>query len=438
MLPIVEFPSVVSRYAAQFDSLFENAQQRQHFREYVSGLILAEQPTVQAINALFVEHHDQSTLNKFLTQASWDEQALNSCRVQLEKEAVLRAGLSARHGYLIVDDTFAHHVGQQMELIAKLWDHAEQRYCWAHDLVTSFYVNDAQRFPVNFRLWLQFKEKEERKALMAQRAALGAHPTLEQQRAYVRTLIGFGSRQQAYRTKQQLAAELVSDAVQHELPFATVLFDSWYLHTQLLDVIEDHHKDWIGGLPKGRLVKWQGEWLQVQAYLKTIPAQAYRRVAIGAQTYWVFSKVLDVKSLQRRVRLVASYDNPELTGEPKLLVTNRKDWEATHILTSFSYRWPTETFNEDAKQHLGLEAYQLRKVVGIKRHWYLVFLAYSFLRLDAQQSRLLKVVTAGLETTGQRCRATAQEMVQTLVLWLYKQFCAEQSTADILQVLCPA
>src|SRR5713226_2127869 len=120
MLPIVEFPGVVTRYAVEFDSFFDNAQQRQHLREYVSGLILAEQPTVQAINALFVEHNDQSSLNKFLTQASWDEQALNSRRVHLEKEAVVRAGLSSRHGYLIVDDTFAHHVGQHMELIAKL------------------------------------------------------------------------------------------------------------------------------------------------------------------------------------------------------------------------------------------------------------------------------------------------------------------------------
>lgn len=438
MLPIVTFPSVVTRYASKFDPLFANAQQRQHFREYVSGLIVAEQPTVQAINGLFVEHNDQSALNKFLTQAAWDEQALNTRRVQLEKEALQRAIVSARHGYLVVDDTLAHHVGQQIELIAQLWDHAEHRYSWAHNLVTSFYVNGAHQFPVNFRLWLQFQAKAERHALLTQRAALAQSPTLDQQRAYLQALICFGTRQQAYRTKQQLAAELVSDAVAQALPFTTVLFDSWYLHTPLLDTIAAHHKDWIGGLPKDRLVQWQGEWLQVQAYLKTIPAQAYRPVQIGLQTYWVFSKVLDVKSLQRRVRLVASYDNLALKGEPKLLVTNRKDWEATHILTSFGYRWPTETFNADAKQQLGLEAYQLRKVVGIKRHWYLVFLAYSFLRLDAEQSRLLKVVTTGLETTGQRCRATAHEMVQALVTWLYKQFTAQQSATAIMQILSRA
>ena len=435
MLPILDFPSVVAHYADHFDSLFANAQQQQHFREYVSGLILADKATVEAINGLFVTSNDQSALNKFLTHAPWDEEALNRRRLQLERDALQRASASAQQGYLIVDDTFAHHVGQQIEWIAKLWDHSEHRYTWAHNLVTSFYVNRAQRFPVNFRLWQQFQEKAEKQHLRILAAGLACAPTLADRHAYLVALLEFRVRQQTYRTKQQLAQELVADAVCHALPFATVLFDGWYLHRDLLATIEQHHKDWIGGCPKDRLVDWQGRWIQLQAYVKTIPASAYRRYLVAGRSYWVFTKVLTVKSLQRRVRLVASYDNAALQGEPKWLATNRKDWEPTKILTSFLYRWPTETFNEDAKQHLGLEDYQLRKIVGIKRHWYLVFTAYSLLRLDAEQSRLLKVVTAGLETTGERCRAVAQEMVRTLVLWIYKRVKEEQSATPILHAL---
>jgi SRSO17 transposase len=423
MLPILEFPSVVTRYADHFDSLFHNSQQQQHFREYVSGLILAEQATIDAMHSLFVERNDQSALNKFVTQAVWNEEELNRRRVQLEVQSLQRDKLTAPRGYLIIDDTLTHHVGQHIQLIAKLWDHAEQRYTWAH------------RFPVNFRLWSQFQEKEERQSLLTWRTALGSAPTRAYVQAYLLALIRFQARQRAYHTKQELGQELVRDAAAQALPFATVLFDGWYLHLGLIEAIEQCHKDWIGGLPKDRLVDWQGRWVQVQAYLKTIPSEAYRRYEIQGTPYWVFTKALEVKSLKRRVRIIASYDNADLRGEPKLRVTNRKDWEPTKILTSFLYRWPTETFNEDAKQHLGLEDYQLRKIVGIKRHWYLVFLAYSLLRLDAEQSRLLKVVTAGLETTGQRCRATAQEMVRTLVLWAYKQAIGEKSAAQILQAL---
>lgn len=264
MLPILEFPSVVTRYANHFDALFHNPQQQQHFREYVSGLILADQATIDTINQLFVERNDQSALNKFVTQAVWDEQELNRRRLQLEVQSLQRDGLTAQHGYLIIDDTLTHHVGQQIQLIAKLWDHAEQRYTWAHNLVTSFYVNGAHRFPVHFRLWTQFQEKEERKQLLAWRTALGSMPTLARLHAYLLALIRFQTRQRCYRTKQALGQELVRDAVAQALPFATVLFDGWYLHLGLIEAIEQGHKDWIGGLPKDRLVDWQGRWVQVQ------------------------------------------------------------------------------------------------------------------------------------------------------------------------------
>jgi len=250
MLPILEFPSVVTRYANRFDSLFHNSQQQQHFREYVSGLILADKATVDAINSLFVDSNDQSALNKYLTQATWDEQALNARRVQLELESLQRDGRTARAGYLIIDDTLAHHVGQSIQFIAKLWDHSEHQYVWAHNLVTSFYVNGTHRFPVNFRLWIQFQEKVERKHLHAQRAALGVTPTREQLLRYVLTLITFQSRQQHFRTKHKLGQQLVEDAVTHGLPFSTVLFDGWYLHLDLIETIEQKRKDWIGGFPR--------------------------------------------------------------------------------------------------------------------------------------------------------------------------------------------
>jgi SRSO17 transposase len=91
MLPILDFPSIVTHYAAHFDPLFANTQQQQHFREYVSGLILADKATVEAINSLFVTSNDQSALNKFLTHAPWDEEALNRHRLQLERDALQRA-----------------------------------------------------------------------------------------------------------------------------------------------------------------------------------------------------------------------------------------------------------------------------------------------------------------------------------------------------------
>ena len=50
---------------------------------------------------------------------------------------------------------------------------------------------------------------------------------------------------------------------------------------------------------------------------------------------------------------MASYEDKVKPNRlPDFYATNRKDWEVKRILTTYLDRWPTETFNEDAKGNL--------------------------------------------------------------------------------------
>ena len=60
-----------------FAYVFSTDEQRKHFREYVTGLTADDEATVTAITILFLDKNDQSALNRFLTQAQWDECTLN-------------------------------------------------------------------------------------------------------------------------------------------------------------------------------------------------------------------------------------------------------------------------------------------------------------------------------------------------------------------------
>ena len=148
-LPIVQFPSVVVNNLAYFAPVFTTEEQVRHFCEYVTGLIAGDKATIAAINALFLNKNDQSALNKFLTQATWDERELNYQRVQLELARLQRRPVSSQAGRLILDDTLAHHTKCSIEGLAYLKDHALGQYVWAHDVVTSYYVNRADQFPVD-------------------------------------------------------------------------------------------------------------------------------------------------------------------------------------------------------------------------------------------------------------------------------------------------
>ena len=230
MLPIVGFPQIVEQQASWFESVFTTDEQRKHFREYVTGLIAGDEATVTAINSLFLDRNDQSALNKFLTQAKWDEHELNRRRVRMELARLRRRRVSPKAGRLILDDTLAHHTRCSIEWLSHLWDHAEQRYVWAHDVVTSYYVNRSDQFPVDFRLWYQFQAKKEKKRLSQAAQILSTRPTLDGYRQRLVELLIFRIRQELHHTKTTLGADLVRSAVAMNLPFGVVVFDSWFLH----------------------------------------------------------------------------------------------------------------------------------------------------------------------------------------------------------------
>ena len=436
-LPIVQFPNVVVNNLAYFAPVFSTEEQVKHFCEYVTGLIAGDKATITAINELFLNKNDQSALNKFMTRAIWDEREMNRLRVQLELVRLHRRPVSSRAGRLILDDTLAHHTECSMEGLAYLKDHALKRYVWAHDVVTSYYLNRADQFPVDFRLYLQFRKKRELATLREAAAILATSPTLEGYHQYLVDLLSFYQRQQTFRTKIQLAADLVREAVRWGLPFDVVLFDSWFNRKPLINAIEEERKDWVGGCPKNRKVLFQNRWTQLQEFIRTIPAEGYHPYRIGEHVYWAFTKVLPMEYLdRRRVRIVASYrDTLDLSKLPNFYNTNRKDWEAKRILTTYCDRWPTDTFNQDVKGNLGFEDYQLRKLRGIRRHWYLSFVAYSLLGDQGPPGRSRWAVRGQYESTGQRCHAVVDELLGYLVHWIAQQLQQGGSPELILQTL---
>jgi hypothetical protein len=184
-------------------------------------------------------------------------------------------------------------------------------------------------------------------------------------------------------------------------------------------------------------VLFKNRWTQLQEFSRTLPAEAYRPFKINDRLWWAFSKVMPMDCLQRqRVRILAAYaDELNLSQTPTFYATNRLDWEAKRILTTYLDRWPTETFNEDVKEHLGFEDYQLRRLRGIKRHWYLSFVAYSLLGDQGLPGHARWSVRGQFQSTGQRCHAVADELLGFLVHWIAQQLAEGRSPNTLLQTL---
>src|SRR3954470_24251868 len=106
---IIEFPQVVRDALAQYGDLFANECQRRHFAEYLTGLMVAERKTVLGIHDEFARTTDQSCLNRFLTEAGWDVEAVNRRRLEL-----LQSDPSTRYsdqGVIPIDNTLVDRTG---------------------------------------------------------------------------------------------------------------------------------------------------------------------------------------------------------------------------------------------------------------------------------------------------------------------------------------
>ncbi|MGH2638261.1 MAG: hypothetical protein ACRDF4_03095, partial [Rhabdochlamydiaceae bacterium] len=79
-----------------------------------------------------------------------------------------------------------------------------------------------------------------------------------------------------------------------------------------------------------------------------------------------------------------------------------------------------EGFHRDAKQSLGLEDYQMRKIQGVKRNVSMVFFAYILLQLGSGFDIIMKNLKANLRTIGSRCRMAGTEILSSLVRFVLK------------------
>ena len=368
----------------------------EHFKRYVLGLMVSENLTVEGINRIFIQAGHPSSLNRFLTAGIWKQHDVNDARIDILRTQ----GDLGGKGWLAIDDTLTHKTGKKMEGVGIFWDHSEKRYVLAHNIVTAEFVNpQGDSHPLDFRLYL----KEE---LCREKGI-------------------------PFRTKIELAQEMVDDALQRGLEIQGALFDNWFASKDFIKFLRVKGLHWVTRLKSGRNIKIRGRFVAISEFAGTLPRESFRKVQVGDRIYQIFSKAVDLKGVGQ-VRVLISYDNEEFSGSPAYFATDQIRWEGTRILKTYSKRWNIETFFRDSKQNLGLEDYQLRDLRGIKRHWYLIFLAYSL-----QVSGLFgmnRKPRRGSPTLGELITRTTRNVFSGLVEWITLQLNRGRSHDDICRI----
>ena len=437
-LPIIKPAPIVVTHTAVFRDLFENKRQFRHFQNYLTGLTVLSNKSMANIARCILDSADKTNLSRFLSEANWSDEKVNDRRIEYLLERTKSVRKKSADSRLVLDDTLCEHVGSLFEYIDRHYNHGDDTYPLAHNLVTSHYVSGAVRFPVDLRQYRRYEEVTQWEQFVQKHFPDREIPKHKKERTKFHKEIDpellkdpdFQALHAQFQTKIALGTELIQKALERGMPFETVLFDGWYLAPDLVQTIEAQHKDWISILKKNRKLETnsftlknaegepialEGPHIKVEELVPLIPHNAFQKLEIDQKLYWCFTLAVRIPGLGK-VRIVISFENADLTGTYVTLVTNRADWNATQIIRVYLQRWPIETFYQDSKQLLGLDEYRMRSAEAIRKHWCLVFVVYSCLHLDCLPLSLKQGLELPIKTIGEACRQQGQALIQALIL----------------------
>ena len=384
MPAIVQFPTVVKEALQEFGPFFANQPERQHFAEYLTGLIIAHKKNVSAINREFAVTTDQSCLNRWITQAKWDQEAFNQQRLNwLQKSPDTRY---SPQGVIPIDNVLIDHAGKFIEDAGWFWDHAEKRNKIAHDYIIVNYVcNSGKHYPLEF---YRFVKKEQ---------------CQEQDLEFI--------------DHNEFVRRLVDWTVANEIP-GDFTFDSYFTSAENLNHIHAYDRTYVGDLKFNRKIIFKGQELKAEELAGQITAQDRKLVLLDGSRQWYFTKSIRIPTVNHKVRIVILWDKRKDKRAKKILVCNRPHWEITRILRVYRCRWRgTECFHRDGKQHLGMGDCQLRSGRGQTRHMYMVFLAHSVLMRQLRQGRAREWARERLTTIGQACMSVLRQTLSDTISW---------------------
>jgi SRSO17 transposase len=369
MLPVTSFLSCTE----PIDQLAcFSTRQKHHAKTYVTGLVAASNKTVQGISNHVLPAKSERALNKFLTEYNWDEDQLNKERLELLQQANDTKWSS--DGVVIIDDTFTHKIGEQIPNVGKFYDHTVPGYIWGQNLIYALYADEKTTYPLGFRLY----EKD------AQR-------------------------------RVELAIDLVDELIEIGVPADTYLFDISYCSEEFVTHLETYGKEWVSAVKSDARVMYGGERIRVDALgqrIDTVPR------TIDGETYHIWTQKRDVSRLGEVKLLITKKESSKEDEEPsvKYIVSNKIDAPASHLIELYAMRWRVETFFRDTKQDLGFGDCELRHAAGASRHWHLLMLAYSLLKLGAAHSALGTILERATSLRND-IKRSFRESVENLLSW---------------------
>lgn len=301
---------------------------------YVTGLILLDVRQTQTRVTRFLPGRCHDALNRLLRLMPFSSRALMRLLIQWIKRQL-------QQGYLCLDDVVVEKAfAKKLPWAGWTYSFAKKRKVYGlHIVVLLWCSSDSRwRIPVAFRLWRP----------------------------------GRSCAKHDYRTKLQLAEQMVKEVVACGLGVAYIVFDTHYTSKAFVKMMGRLGLIWVGTLGPRTIVVWKGKRQSVAELATRVHLKWRKRLQLRAVALRVYvPKVGELRLVVTRNR----------HGNFEYITSNDFAADLTRLVERKRSRWSIETIFRDTKQSTGLGACQCWVDQAVVRHVSLVLLTFAILQM---------------------------------------------------------
>lgn len=332
-------------------------------------------------------------LQYFFSDSKWPSlSSINNIRLNIFNNQMPTRSTSS--GILAIDDSAVP------KIYAKKTEGAQVQYCAplkgqanCNVAVASAFVSDSKHFPVDFCPYIPEDQC--------------AHPD-------------------DFRSKIQLAKDLILQAISQNIAFKLILFDAWYTSSSLIEFIHSKSLNFIAEVKSNRSIRFTHPESRTWRYLKAsdwIPilkkfyAHKFKSFRIHSNSYsknvfyYCFESKLKGCSTPVKILFIFNKWSDKDDKPFHILITNQLNLSAEEIFRSYSLRWGIEESFRELKDSFCFDQFQVRHKEQISRHWIMSFLAWSLAYWVKQNGYLSKTLTSPPNSINQTKEAIASLII---------------------------
>lgn len=370
---LLPYPEALVEILKPFESDFTKPQFN-NFKQTITCMAVSSHATIDCWSNLFDPKH-QTSLDRFFIESPWDLKTVKSRFNRMSSRFLSPTSIG------VIDDTLSHKpFASKMEMMGLHYDHLNGGHEKGHSIVTSGYRANSSFLPHDAVVYI-------RKENCADKFE--------------------------FRTKNDIACDMIENMCKQKKLFCFV-FDTWYSNTQVIGKIKQYKKHYVTQIKDNRNVTISRKEKAVRDHARHIEGNQYQEYILEGKKFIIFSCSAFISGIGSILLSFCKMwqDDKEEWSDMHYLISDLISFSEEAILRLYLMRGGIESFHREAKQHLGLESYQLRKSRGIERYLFLVLMTYAFLVM------LIMLPYGGmrcLETIGDVCRNLREDCYTNLL-----------------------